>query len=138
MSSTLSVRSVVASVFCVLDQYASERFGRLRSMRGEGACGVSPSTQLSLVLPQCRCTYSIMPGVLLLFYLHLVYVKVVNSESCQLRKSSTQKVVNSESHRLRKSSTQKVIDSESHRHSVLLLLSIYPFCIILSSSLWPT
>jgi hypothetical protein len=42
MSSTLSVRSVVASAFCVLDQYASECFGRLRSTCGEGACGVSP------------------------------------------------------------------------------------------------
>jgi hypothetical protein len=41
MSSTLHVRSVVASAFCVLDRYASERFGRLRSMRGEGASGVS-------------------------------------------------------------------------------------------------
>jgi hypothetical protein len=41
MSSTLSVQSVVASAFCVLDQYASERFGWLRSTRGEGACGIS-------------------------------------------------------------------------------------------------
>jgi hypothetical protein len=41
MSSTLGVRSVVASAFCVLDRYTSERFGRLRSTRGEGACGVS-------------------------------------------------------------------------------------------------
>jgi hypothetical protein len=41
MSSTLSVRSVVASAFCVLDRYTSEHFGRLRSTRGEGACGVS-------------------------------------------------------------------------------------------------
>jgi hypothetical protein len=42
MSSTLGVRSVVASAFCVLDRYTSERFGRLRSTRGEGASGVSP------------------------------------------------------------------------------------------------
>jgi hypothetical protein len=42
MSSTLGVRSVVASAFCILDQYTSERFGRLRSTRGEGASGVSP------------------------------------------------------------------------------------------------
>jgi hypothetical protein len=41
MSSTLHVRSVVASAFCVLDRYTSERSGRLRSMRGEGAYGVS-------------------------------------------------------------------------------------------------
>jgi hypothetical protein len=43
MSSTLGVRSVVASAFCVLDRYTSECFSRLRSMRGEGASGVSPS-----------------------------------------------------------------------------------------------
>jgi hypothetical protein len=43
MSSTLHVRSVVASAFCVLDRYTSERFGRLRSTRGEGASGVSTS-----------------------------------------------------------------------------------------------
>jgi hypothetical protein len=42
MSSTLHVRSIVASAFCVLDRYTSERFGRLRSTRGEGASGVSP------------------------------------------------------------------------------------------------
>jgi hypothetical protein len=41
MSSTLSVRSVIASAFRVLDQYTSERFGWLRSTCGEGACGVS-------------------------------------------------------------------------------------------------
>jgi hypothetical protein len=41
MSSTLHVRSVVVSAFCVLDQYTLEHFGRLRSTRGEGACGVS-------------------------------------------------------------------------------------------------
>jgi hypothetical protein len=41
MSSTLGVRSVVASAFCVLDRYTSDRFGRLRSTRVEGARGVS-------------------------------------------------------------------------------------------------
>jgi hypothetical protein len=41
MSSTLHVQSIVASAFCVLDRYTSERFGQLRSTRGEGACGVS-------------------------------------------------------------------------------------------------
>jgi hypothetical protein len=41
MSSTLGVRSVVASAFCVLDRYTSECFGRLQSTRGEGASGVS-------------------------------------------------------------------------------------------------
>jgi hypothetical protein len=41
MSSTLGVQSVVASAFYVLDRYTSERFGRLRSTRGEGASGVS-------------------------------------------------------------------------------------------------
>jgi transposase InsO family protein len=41
MSSTLGVQSVIASAFCVLDRYMSERFGRLRSTRGEGASGVS-------------------------------------------------------------------------------------------------
>jgi hypothetical protein len=44
MSSTLGVRSVVASAFCILDRYTSERFGRLRSTRGEGASGISPGT----------------------------------------------------------------------------------------------
>jgi hypothetical protein len=47
MSSTLSVRSVVASAFRILDRYASEGFGRLRSTRGEGACGVSPIQLIS-------------------------------------------------------------------------------------------
>jgi hypothetical protein len=42
MSSTLGVRSVVASAFCVLDRYTLERFGQLRSTHGEGASGVSP------------------------------------------------------------------------------------------------
>jgi hypothetical protein len=41
MLSTLHVRSIVALAFCVLDRYTSERFGRLRSTRGEGASGVS-------------------------------------------------------------------------------------------------
>jgi hypothetical protein len=57
---TLRVRSVVTSAFCVLDQYASESFGRLRSTRGEGACGVSP-THISQVMQKddmmtlCTC-----------------------------------------------------------------------------------
>jgi hypothetical protein len=34
MLSTLHVQSVIASAFCILDQYMSERFGRLWSMRG--------------------------------------------------------------------------------------------------------
>jgi hypothetical protein len=38
---TLHVRSVVTSAFCVLDRYTLESFGRLWSMRGEGACGIS-------------------------------------------------------------------------------------------------
>jgi hypothetical protein len=41
MSSTLGVRSVIASAFCVLDRYMSDGFGRLQSTRVEGACGVS-------------------------------------------------------------------------------------------------
>jgi hypothetical protein len=50
MSSTLIVRSVVASAFCVLDQYVSERFGRLRSTHGEGGCGVSAAGQDMLLV----------------------------------------------------------------------------------------
>jgi hypothetical protein len=42
MLSTLSVRSVIASAFCVFDRYTSECFGQLQSTRGEGACGISP------------------------------------------------------------------------------------------------
>jgi hypothetical protein len=53
MSSTLSVRSVVASAFYVLDRYTSERFGRLRSTRGEGASGVSPVQNCHIWRPYC-------------------------------------------------------------------------------------
>jgi hypothetical protein len=55
MSLTLGVRSVVASAFCVLDRYTSERFGWLRSTRVEGACGVSMThTALSMELANWR------------------------------------------------------------------------------------
>jgi hypothetical protein len=50
----LHVRSVVASAFCVLDRYASERFGRLRPTRGEGASGVSTSPSFWM-LRHWRC-----------------------------------------------------------------------------------
>jgi hypothetical protein len=72
MSSTLHVRSVVASAFCVLDRYMSERFGRLRSTRGEGACGVSSST-LKVIGFTFYCYYPFNPFASSLFH-PLAYV----------------------------------------------------------------
>jgi hypothetical protein len=59
MSSTLHVRSVVASAFCVLDQYTLERFGWLRSMHGEGACGVSSPLSSPLIYTLYRKSLTI-------------------------------------------------------------------------------
>jgi hypothetical protein len=56
------VRSVVASAFCILDRYTSERFGRLRSMHGEGACGVSTGSRQAMFSVFHTAVLQIYPG----------------------------------------------------------------------------